>query len=168
MAWRIDKVMIDDSALVELVLNEIRADNADLHYRGRATFTPANLEHRITAADDALPADQKSLGYGKFTKYGDIGPLLAATDDMYAIMRHGDEISMAFSPSLPPVAEGMKRMFVLKTDVYYKVFRVDNQVGPLPFHEMSIYPYDTSYEDYPADGAHLEYLDTYNTREFLE
>ena len=168
MAWRIDKVMLDDSPPVDLATTEMNADYADLHFRGKATYIPSNLEHRITAEDDALPAAEKAYGYGKFTKYGDVKPLLDSQDDMFAIMRHGDELSLKFSDPLEPVPEGMKRMFILKADVYYKVFRVDKQVEPLPFHEMSIYPYDMSIENYPADAEHVEYLETYNTREYIE
>jgi hypothetical protein len=156
--------VIDDSSPIEFTTNEINADSADLHYRGKATFDPSTFEHRISAEDDVLPADPKANGSGNFTKYGDVKALLTSTDDMYAIMGHGDEINVTFSPPFAPVAEGMKRMYVLKTDVYYKVFNVDKQVEPLPFHGMSVYPYDPVVENYPDDAEHNLYRSTYNTR----
>jgi hypothetical protein len=166
VSWRIDRVMIDDSPPVALTTSEIPADYADLHYRGKATYEPSNFEHRITAQDDVLPADLKAYGYGKFTKYGDVKKLLSSTDDMYAILRHGDEISVTFSAPSTPVPDGMKRMYVLKTDVYYKVFNVDKQVEPLPFHGMSAYPYDPAVEQYPDDADHTQYRAEYNTRQY--
>jgi len=164
MAWRIDRVMIDDSQPVELTISEISADYADLHHRGKATYSAATLERRITAEDDVLPDELKAYGYGNFTKYGDVRSLITSTDDMYAIMRHGDEISLTFPAPSAPVPDGMKRMFVLKADVYYKVFRVENNVEPLPFHGMSIYPYDPAVEHYPDDAEHNQYRLEYNTR----
>ena len=167
IAWRIDKVMIDDSPPVELTTSEINAGYADLHYRGRASYVLSTLNNRMTADDDVLPDDPKAYGYGKFTKYGDVKALLNTADNIYAIMRHGDEIGLSFpGPSAPP-ADGMQRSFVLKTDVYYKVFRVDNNVEPLPFHEMSMYPYDKAVEHYPDDAEHQQYLSDYNTREYV-
>jgi hypothetical protein len=164
VSWRIDRVMIDDSPPVALTTSELRADYADLHFRGKATYEPSTFEHRITAEDDVLPTDAKAYGHGNFTKYGDVKALLTSTDDMYAIMRHGDEITLTFSAPSAPVPEGMKRIYILKTDVYYKVFNVDKQVEPLPFHGMSAYPYDPAAEHYPDDAAHQQYLQEYNTR----
>ena len=59
----------------------------------------------------------------------------------------------------------MERGYLLKVDVYYKSFRVENNVEPLPFHGMSIYP-PAEGESYPMDPDHIDYLEMYNTREF--
>ncbi len=165
LAWRIDKISIDDSAPVSVTINEISADSADLHHRGRAPYIPSTLDHRITAWDDVLADDPNSYGFGNFTKYGDVKALLNFTDDEFAILRHGDEISLTFpGAGLPPLPQGMVRRLVLKADVYYKTFRVDNNADPLPFHSMSMYPYDPAVENYPNDAGHNKYRAVYNTR----
>jgi predicted CxxxxCH...CXXCH cytochrome family protein len=167
MVWRIDKLMIDDSPPAALTINEINADYADLHQKGRVTYQSSSSEHRIMAIDDVMEDNPDSYGYGNFTKYGDVKALLTSADDMFAIMRHGDEISLTFPVTgLPPLEPGMVRGFVLKTDVYYKNYRVDNNVEPLPFHGMSIYPYDPAVEHYPDDADHTQYRTDYNTRVF--
>jgi hypothetical protein len=42
-----------------------------------------------------------------------------------------------------------------------------HRVGPLPFHGMSRYPYDSS-ESYPDDKEHRQYQKRYNTREVTD
>ena len=167
LAWRIDRLMLDDSASVPFTVREVSADYADLHHRGMAPHAGASFDHRIIADDGVLPDNPQAYGYGKFTRYGDVKTLLDVTDDMFAIMRHGDEISMSFPGPSAPLADGMQRSFILKADVYYKVFRVDNNVELLPFHGMSIYPY-TAPETYPTDPDHQQYILNYNTREFIQ
>ncbi len=113
-----------------------------------------------------IPDDPDSYGFGNFTKYGDVKDLLTSTDDKFAILRHGDEISLTFSGPSTSAPAGMQRSFILKTDVYYKTFRVDKNVGPLPFHGMSAYPYDPAVEHYPDDADHTQYRAEYNTRQY--
>ncbi len=168
LAWRIDRLMLDDSAPVALTVREVSADYADLHHKGMARHAGASFDHRIIADDSVLPDNPIAYGYGSFTRYGDVKVLLNVTDDMFAIMRHGDEISITFTGSLPPLPQGMVRGFVLKADVYYKTFRVDNKVELLPFHGMSIYPYDPAVEHYPDDAQHNQYRLEYNTREYSQ
>ena len=82
-------------------------------------------------------------------------------------MRQGDEISFQFSAELPPVPEGMERDYFLFASVWFKVDGlpyVHFTVDPLPFQEMSCFPYDMDMENYPYDAEHLAYLNEYNTR----
>ena len=102
--------------------------------------------------------DQYASGY--FTRYGDVTALVSQTDDQFAIMRHGDEVSLAY-PALPPAAPGTSRRFMLKADLYYKQHAAT--VEPLPFHGMTTYPW-VSPEHYPDDQAHQDYQSLYNTR----
>ena len=164
LAWRIDRILIDDSIPVPVIISEINANSADLHYRGRAPYISATFDHRITSWDSVMADDPASYGTGSFTKYGNVQMLLASTDDKFAIMRHGDEISLSFSGLPASIPAGMQRSFVLKADVYYKTFRVDKNVERLPFHGMTMYPYDPSVEHYPDDAEHNQYRSEYNTR----
>lgn len=134
--------------------------------QGVAIESMSTLFSRIIASDVSDPVLPDALGYGSFTRYGEVGELLMQRDDMFVIMRHGDKLDLTFSPPAQP-EQGMQRGFILKANLYYKTFSVANTVEPLPFHDMSIYPYEFP-ETYPQDQEHLEYINTYNTREYDE
>ncbi|MCW4014781.1 MAG: hypothetical protein NWF06_00245 [Candidatus Bathyarchaeota archaeon] len=105
-----------------------------------------------------------STSTGNFTRYGDVTELLLDADNEFVIMRQGDEITIQFSTDLPPVPENMERDYFLVASVWFKVdglFYVDFTVDPLPFHEMTCFPY-TEPESYPEDLQ--SYLQEYNTR----
>ncbi|TDA67497.1 MAG: hypothetical protein D9V47_10570, partial [Clostridia bacterium] len=161
----IDRIRLDESEPVELkVSEEVGASKAELRHGGRVTFSYTTLEHRIKAADDHLPANPNSQFSGRFTRYGEVTPLLAEADDMFVIMRHGDELEMEFPAGKGP-GEGLERTVFLKADVYYKTASAGapREVDPLPFHGMSSYPYPED-EKYPDDPAHRQYLQVWNTR----
>jgi hypothetical protein len=88
-----------------------------------------------------------------------VQPLLLEPDDRYVIMGPGDEATIAFDagrlPSLPP---GWRRDFLLYSVGWVTVY-------PLPFHDMSRYPYGPD-EAYPDDEVHRSFLSDYNTRRF--
>ena len=103
---------------------------------------------------------------GAFTKYGDVTPLLTSADDKMVIGREGDGIQLKFDANLPPVASGMVRDFFFVGSVWFKgngLSYVPFTVDPLPFQAMTSFPYPAN-ESYPYDAAHLQYLQTYNTR----
>ena len=108
---------------------------------------------------------------GNYTRYGQVGELLAAVDDRFVIMGSGDEIRLLFNAAdLPPVEKGFKRDFLLYANGWVKdgdpntVFA--QTVEPLPFHEMRGYPY-VGPEGYPRDEEHQHYQYKYNTRPAL-
>ena len=109
----------------------------------------------------------ESTSTGNFTRYGDVTELMGAPDDMFVIMRHGDEIQILFSADdVGDVPEGMERDCFLFASVWFKVDGlpyVPFVVDPLPFHDMTYFPYSEK-ESYPYDAAHLTYLTEYNTR----
>ena len=112
--------------------------------------------------------DRWTVPQGRYTRYGEVAPLLTGIDDMYVIMRHGDELTLNFGASvLPQLPSNWSRSFVLYVDGFLKY--VDpyvayaSSVWPLPFHSMSGYPYPPN-EGYPQDEAHRSYLREYNTR----
>lgn len=81
-------------------------------------------------------------------------------------MRQGDQTSILFSADLPPVPENIERDYFLFASVWFKVDGlpyVQYTVDPLPFHNMTCFPYDVETESYP-DAEHLLYLSEYNTR----
>jgi hypothetical protein len=114
----------------------------------------------------SFPTNSNSTG--NFTRYGEVTELLQDPDNKYAIIRQGDQIIFKYSvDDLPAVPEGMERDYFLFASVWFKVdglFYVDFTVDPLPFHEMTFFPYDMDLESYPYDTEHLNYIQEYNTR----
>jgi hypothetical protein len=114
--------------------------------------------------------DTQSPSTGRFTKYGDVTQLMTAADDMYVIGRQGDQIDLQFpAANLAPLAEGMERDYFFIVACWFKDppggwgYGFDFDVDPLPFIDMSGYPYPVT-ESYPYDQKHLTYIQQYNTR----
>ncbi|MFH0885042.1 MAG: NosD domain-containing protein [Candidatus Micrarchaeota archaeon] len=161
-----DQILLDDSEPVDIQVTYVDPRVADLHWGGATTYDYATTWHRHIVADEQLPNIEKFLMYGNFTRYGDVTPLLGSADDMFAIMRHGDEIIFEFD-DIPPV-DGKDRYAFLQADVMYSIRYsvngfVSDSIDPLPFHGMSEYPYGGN-ESYPYDSEHLEYIENWNTR----
>jgi len=107
---------------------------------------------------------------GDFTKYGNVTQLVLSEDDMFVIGRQGDAVSLQFPKSnLTPVPQGMVRDYFLYEASWFKDengnwgFGFGFTVNPLPFQNMSGFPYPPS-ESYPNDTAHQNYLQHWNTR----
>jgi hypothetical protein len=122
----------------------------------------ANLEQIVTSPSPVT---------GNFTKYGDVTQLLLNADDMFVIGMQGDQVSLQFpTANLAPLEDGMERDYFLFVACWFKDppgnwgYGFDFTVDPLPFQNMSGFPYPAT-ESYPYDSAHLQYLREYNTRE---
>jgi hypothetical protein len=107
---------------------------------------------------------------GRFTRYGDVLPLLGAADDQYAIIASGDEMTIEFPESAaPPVPAGWRRDFLLYNVAWMKDADLHTARGqtvePLPFHAATRYPYEPD-QHYPDDPAHRRYVAEYNTRRY--
>jgi tetratricopeptide (TPR) repeat protein len=143
---------------------------ADLHYRGfsRMYRKGGRYGPYWFAYDSVTKESPWRPIEGRFTRFGDILPLLRAPDDMYVIMGPGDEATLQFdassAASLPP---GWTRDFLLYTDGWIKDSDLNTAFGttvePLPFHAIQAYPGAAS-DKYPADTAHERYLREYDTR----
>jgi len=143
---------------------------ADLHYRGFSRpyrkggrYGP----HWFDYSQVSTAPKWRDLT-GMYTRFGDVLPLLLEVDDMYEIKNAGDETTIEFdASSLPELPEGWKRDFLIHSVGWVKDGDLNTahgqEVGPLPFHGMSAYPYGPE-ESYPSDEEHLEYLREYNTR----
>jgi hypothetical protein len=112
-----------------------------------------------------------SVASGNFTRYGDVTSLVLNADDMFVIGKQGDAVSLLFpAADLTPPAEGMERDFFLFVCLWFKDetgnwgYGFDFTVDPLPFQNMSGFPYPLATESYPYDSEHLKYLQQYNTR----
>jgi len=105
---------------------------------------------------------------GRYTKFGEVLPLLQSVDDQFVIMGSGDALRVRFDASkAPPLKKGWRRDFLVFLDGWAKD-RDPNTiealyVDPLPFHGMSGYPYQPQ-EHYPDDEVHRRYQAEWNTR----
>lgn len=134
---------------------------ADLRWRGFSAEATGEEPYTYDYARVAATAPWMTPA-GRYTREGDVRPLLGAVDDMFVIARPGDELALAFD------ARGIRaRTFLLYSDGFSKEMNprsaIPDTVGPLPFHGMSAYPYPPS-ERYPATDAHRDYQRRYNTR----
>ena len=105
---------------------------------------------------------------GTYTRYGDVLPLLTATDDKLAVFGSGDEVRLDFDPShLPALPKGWVRDYFFAANGYEKDMDFyaaeGNYVAPLPFLSMGEYPYSPK-KAFPLDDEHVNYLLEYNTR----
>jgi len=166
-----------DRILVSTVFDEdapmnvtpLKLHNADLHWYGYSkAYSPDGrlpMSHEYNNASDFSPWRHAE---GRFTRYGDVLSLLLKSDNQYAIMSHGDEISVSFdartAPLLPP---GWTRDFILYSRGWIKDgdpnTAYSTTVGPMPFHGMSSYPHSPD-ESYPYSLENIRYIREYNTR----
>jgi hypothetical protein len=166
-----DAVRIDQTPDTRDVhVSEVPLANASLDFLGFP------LEKRLTPASDttySYTRRSKTGPYaraaGNYTRYGDVGDLLRASDDRFVVFGSGEGIKLDFDPNkLPPVPKGWVRDYFFYADGFEKdldfyaahAFTVE----PLPRHTLLPYPYPAG-QDYPADPAHLDYQLEFNTRQ---
>jgi Putative peptidoglycan binding domain len=166
--WDVDWLAVDTTADQEVTTTTLAPYSADLHYRGISTMTPTNpsdsrmkllepIYDQLTNLFVATPIT------GNATKYGDVAPLLSDADNKFVIMVQGDELSMKYH--VPEQSEGTVRDFIYETWDYQKAYSgpLGDTILPLPFNEMTQYPYHEDVESYPY-GQLQSYIDEYNTR----
>ena len=140
-----------------------------MRWRGFSAEAPSDGQEPYTYDYDRVSATSPwKLLPGRYTREGDVRPLLRGTDDMFVVSRPGDEIAISFdATALPPLPQGWTRTFLLYADGFSKEMNLHSSspdtLLPLPFHGMTQYPYAAP-EAYPSTPAHREYLERYNTR----
>jgi hypothetical protein len=165
-----DQILVDTSAANSAMrISRLDPARADLRWRGfSAQLTPDGREPFAYDYGRVSFASPWKTMTGHYTREGDVGELLLKSDDMFAICRPGDEISLSFDAgALPPLPNGWTRTFLLYADGFSKEMDINSaspdQVAPLPFHGMSRYPYQWP-ERYPLTEARRRYIESYNTR----
>jgi tetratricopeptide (TPR) repeat protein len=143
---------------------------ADLEFHGYPFkiegTPPGNVQYIYEKASATGPYTRPS---GTYTRYGDILPLLTATDDKLAVFGSGDEVQLDFDPTnLAALPKGWVRDYFFAANGYEKDMDFyaaeGNYVAPLPFLSMGEYPYPPK-KSFPLDDAHVNYLLEYNTRQ---
>ncbi len=104
---------------------------------------------------------------GKFTRYGDVLPLVREPDDMQVVLGAGDEMTLEFEVPEQKLPEGWKRDFVIYNVGWDKDADLNTvhgqSVEPLPFRAMERYPYEPE-QEFPSSEIYKRYLRTYQTR----
>jgi tetratricopeptide (TPR) repeat protein len=170
-----DSILIDRSAQASRNqvqsprLTPVPLTRADLRFHGYPLkiegTPPGNVQYIYEKVSATGPYTRPA---GTYTRYGDVLPLLTATDDKLAVFGSGDEVSLDFEPSnLPALPEGWVRDYFFAANGYEKDMDFyaaeGNYVAPLPFLTMGDYPYAPK-KSFPLDDAHVNYLLEYNTR----
>jgi Flp pilus assembly protein TadD len=165
-----DQILVDTSAgNAPMQLDRLDPLRADLNWRGfSAEVTsdgrePFGYDYRRVSFTSPW-----KVMTGHYTREGNVRELLLKSDDMFAICRPGDEISLSFNATnLLPLPRGWTRTFLLYADGFSKEMDINSaspdQIMPLPFHGMSRYPYQWP-ERYPLTEARRRYIEQYNTR----
>jgi hypothetical protein len=165
-----DQILVDTSAgNFPVQMTRLDPTLANLRWRG------FSLEHSPDGSQP-LGYDYNQVSFtspwkvmtGHYTREGDVRELLLASDDMFVISRPGDELPLSFAADkLPPLPKGWTRTFLLYADGFSKEMDINSaspdQIGPLPFHGMSKYPYSWP-EHYPLTEKRRRYFEEYNTR----
>jgi Flp pilus assembly protein TadD len=165
-----DRVVVADAlAIEERQIRRLDPMTATLRARGfSAELRPDGREPTLyDYARVTLASPWKTMP-GRYTREGDVRPLLTKADDMFVIAKPGDEIAIAFDAAVAgPIPDGWTRTFLLLADGFSKEMDINSAspdgVEPLPFHAMTAYPYRPP-EHYPDTPEHQRYQATYNTR----
>ncbi len=155
----------------ERTLTEVEATSAVLRPRGFSapvlTHDPGLPERfewdRVTTQPRWDPHP------GRYTRFGEVLPLLEEVDDRYVVMGTGEAIELVFpAGGVPALPAGWRRDYLLFLDGWAKD-RDHNTleaetVEPLPFHGMSGYPYGPD-EGFPDEETHRRWREEWQTRE---
>jgi cytochrome c-type biogenesis protein CcmH/NrfG len=174
--WRHPELSRSSGAAQDLVrigqevrMSTVRLLHADLQFHGYPYkiegMPPGNVRYIYEKTSATGPYTRPQ---GTYTRYGDVLPLLTATDDKLAVFGSSDEVQLDFDPSnLPPLPHGWVRDYFFAANGYEKDMDFyaaeGNYVAPLPFLSMGEYPYSPK-KSFPLDDAHVNYLLEYNTR----
>jgi hypothetical protein len=165
-----DQILVDTSGGdLPVKMTSLDPATANLHWRGFSAEVSAD-GHEPFGADYSrvsATAPWKALP-GRYTREGDVRPLVLERDDMFVIAGPGDEIALTFDANrAPAVPRGWRRTFLLYADGFSKEMNIrsatPDTLGPLPFHAMTRYPYGPD-EHYPETARHRDYLERSNTR----
>jgi tetratricopeptide (TPR) repeat protein len=165
-----DEILVDTSPQASLVqMTRLEPLQAELRWRGYSReVSPDKREPFGYDYERVSPVSPWKTMPGHYTREGDVRPLLLQTDDQFVISRPGDEVSLSFDArALPALPAGWTRTFLLYADGFSKEMDINSaspdQLGPLPFHGMTRYPYRAP-EAYPLTPARRAYIEQYNTR----
>jgi hypothetical protein len=169
--WYLDRVRLTEEAPAEIRVVDLAATRAELAFSGAPTVRDAsNHDHPLRVDDDgrgSMPGHEQT--WGSFTRYGDVGELLATADDRLVVMRRGDGVELFFDGIAPPSGDEQLTL-LLEVEALYKprtwiedgrTTAVMETAEPLPYHGMLRYP---PTRPKPVDDARAAYLRDWQTR----
>ncbi len=157
-----------DEAPAPMRRTALPLSSANLSFRGFSRMRRESPDGpQVFVHDDVSRQPRWADMAGLYTRFGDVGELLAAADDRYVIMKGGDAVRLRFDASaLPSLPEGWVRDYLIVLDGWDKDADKNTvagqTVGPLPFHGMD----DARYGElaFPETEAHREFVREYLTR----
>lgn len=158
----------DRAAESSLRVSSLSVSHAVLGPRGYTReVSPDGRQPLVYDYDYVDPAPLARMS-GKLTRFGDVAELLRADDDRFCVVGPGDEARLEFSAgSLPPLAPGWTRSYVLRSYGYCKdadpFTATSDTVEPLPWRGMPEFPFAPGITR-PATPRHEAYLRDYQTR----
>ncbi len=164
-----DQILVDTSAPAETSVSSLEPASAVLEWRGFSKAVKPDGREPASYDYDRVDAGAPwKLMPGRYTREGDVRPLLGGVDDRFVVAASGDEIAVSFAAdTLPVLPEGWTRTFLLYANGFSKEMNLHSAspdvLEPLPFHAMSSYPYAPP-ERYPDTPEHRRYRAEYNTR----
>jgi hypothetical protein len=145
-------------------------ESGQLSYRGFSELyrMSSSAPHRFDFDQVSLESPWLPIA-GRFTRYGEVAPLLSEADGRSVILGPGDAIEVRFdASSLPELPAGWRRDFLLRGYGWDKDSdrntATGEQVAPLPFPGMPSYPYDPQQIDPAARARLADYDREWNTR----
>jgi hypothetical protein len=160
-----------DDARAPIARHSAEASSAELWRRGFSAPAANTLPNQPERFEWHLLDERPRWNPhpGRYTRLGDVLPLLGAVDDRFVILASGDALTVRFpADALPPLPEGWRRDFLVYLDGWAKDrdpnTAAADRVEPLPFHGMSAYPPPPG-ESFPWDDAHRAWDAEWNTRE---
>ena len=166
-----DQIFFSDHlSTAPLITTGLNLVSADLHYRGFSrSFRKGSRygPHWFDYSEVEKEPKWRDLP-GRYTRFGEVSPLLTESDNKYIISNAGDETSVKFdSKGLPELKDGWKRDFLINSVGWVKDGDLNTAYGynvlPLPFHGMTSYP-PSAKDTYPDDPELQKYQEDYNTR----
>jgi hypothetical protein len=153
-----------DVALEPVALDPVRAD---LRERGFSAVATPGEPLAFDYSRVSWLSPWKTMP-GRYTREGDVRPLLAAADDAFVVSKPGDEVALAFDASaLPASRAGRARTFLLQGEGFSKEMDINSAspdiVLPLPYRGMKGYPYADA-DAPPAARRAAEQAEAWNTR----
>ena len=153
-----------EAALDPVALDPVRADLGERGFSAVATEgEPLGFDY----ARVSWLSPWKTMA-GRYTRAGDVRPLLAAADDRFVVSKPGDEVALAFDATrLASPRPGQARTFLLHGVGYSKEMDINSAspdvVLPLPYEGMKAYPYAEA-DVPPAARAAAREAEAWNTR----
>jgi hypothetical protein len=158
-----------DEAPAPMRLAAVPLAAATLSFRGFSRMTVESPGGpQVFVHDDVTREPRWADMAGRYTRFGDVRPLLTGADDRYVVMKGGDAVRLEFDGSgLPPVPPGWTRDWLVVLDGWDKDADKNTVAGqtvePLPFHGMDDARYGE--QPFPDSESHREFVREYLTRE---